>query len=143
MKNVLIYSLLSLFVVSNSGCLKKAKEKVTGGTMVATVNGKYFKAHNVSAFSGSGHFSMDGTTVDGKLISFKIPDASTHVTTYTIDPVYHQAWYYVNNSAKPAVATSGTITIHYRSTNSVYGTFSFNCDDGTQVTSGAYDANWP
>lgn len=143
MKNVLVYSLLGILMICNSGCLKKAKDKITGGTMVATVNGEEFRATNVSAFSSTGHFFIEGTIVGGRQMSIIIPDASTFVSTYTIDSVYHQALYYVNNSAKPAKGVSGTITIHYRSTNSAYGTFAFTCNDGTQVTNGVYDANWP
>lgn len=143
MKKAFTYIALSLLVIANSGCLKEAKDRITGGNMTATVNGEYFKAHNVAAFSGSGHFSMDGTTADGKLISFYIPDASTLVESYSIDKTVHKAWYYVNNSAKPDTAISGTITIRYRNTNAVYGTFAFVCKDGTQVLNGSYDANWP
>lgn len=142
MKRVLVCAVLTLFALSNTGCLKKAKQVVTGGTMRAMVNGVPFKSYNVSAFSGSGHFYIDGTTMDGKQLSISIPDASTHVPIYTIDRDFHQAWWYVNNSAKPATAVSGQVSVHYRGTNQAYGGFSFVCDDGTQVTDGFYDAVW-
>ncbi len=143
MKNKLVIAALLAATSFGSGCIKKIKEKaLDNGTITATVNGASFKATEVTAISIAGGFSMDGTTADGKQISISIPDASTTVTTYTIDSTYHQAWYYVNKSATGTDARSGTMTLNYKGTNGASGTFSFTCKDGTTVTNGSYDVHW-
>ncbi len=145
MKRTLFYSMLFFMAVFSAGCVKEIKDKITGGTMTAKVNGNDFKASNVSAmYSSNGHFDISGSMDNGREILISIPDANTKAASYSIDGSYRTAGYYLDkNTTKPIDAVSGTVTITLRDNNkAASGTFSIKLKDGTEITDGSYDANW-
>lgn len=140
-KSFLCFLLLALSVGLFS-CTPKKDNSTPTSTFTATVNGASFVANSVNTSDVSGSFLIVGTTATGQEITISIPDLSASTTNYTIDSIYHQAFYYVNTSTTPTTARTGTFTINFTGTNSGTGTFSFTCKDGTVVTNGAYKANW-
>jgi len=116
------------------------KNGTPSSTMTATVNGVSFVANSVTASDISGSFLITGTTAAGQEITISIPDLSSSTTSYTIDSLYHQAFYYVNTNTTPTTAKSGTFTITLNGTASGTGTFAFTCKDGTAVSNGVYTA---
>jgi Na+/melibiose symporter-like transporter len=84
-----------------------------------------------------GNFS--GTTLQFPYISFNIANFNNTVGTFFIDGVVNHAS--LDSSASLSlVATTGTVDIVSTGASAVTGTFSFTCNNGTQVTNGTFNA---
>jgi len=136
---------LSLTFLSALSCKKvesAINDTATRGNLTATIDGTSYTAPTVNgSVSGTTFFLKGNRFGNDEEISFDVSNYSTSQTHYDIDIPYVNGRY-VTPGGDIRTATSGEINIESTGAKSAKGTFSFQTENGTEVTNGKFDVSW-